>query len=262
MEGCANNANFTTGILTQFPFDDADPWVSKHCRQNQGSWDPNDKQGFPTGYGLHGYIRPDTEIEYLIRFQNTGTDTAFNVLILDTLSPLLDPRTLAPGPASHPYVLSLLEGTVLQFAFPNIMLPDSNVNEPASNGFVQYRIRPRADAPLESDIFNSAAIYFDFNDPVITNTTAHRLGINFVSVRVWRPARPEYRISASPNPVSAYTLIEVLSAPARGDYRLQVYSIEGRLLNEYQSAGPQFRLAAEDLPVGLVLFVVKRDGEV
>ncbi|MCB0556652.1 MAG: hypothetical protein KDD02_24110, partial [Phaeodactylibacter sp.] len=63
----------------------------------------NDKQGFPRGYGDEHYIYPGTDLEYLVRFQNTGNDTAFLVVIRDTLSEFLDIATVRPGAASHPY---------------------------------------------------------------------------------------------------------------------------------------------------------------
>jgi hypothetical protein len=57
---------------------------------------------------------------------------------------------------------------VLRFIFNNIQLPDSNVNEPASHGLVQFRIRPRSPLVPGTLIENIANIYFDFNPPVIT----------------------------------------------------------------------------------------------
>jgi hypothetical protein len=64
-------------------------------------------------------------------------------------------------------------GGIVRFVFENIMLPDSNVNEATSHGFVKFTIHPRSDVPLGTSIPNSAAIYFDFNEPVITNTSIH-----------------------------------------------------------------------------------------
>ncbi len=50
-----------------------------------GSFDPNDKNVFPTGYGSEGYITAQQELKYTIRFQNTGNDTAFIIVVVDTL---------------------------------------------------------------------------------------------------------------------------------------------------------------------------------
>lgn len=177
VEGCTTNGSFSTGFINLFPLGDNAPWLDEHCAPNIGSYDPNDKQGLPSGYGPGHYIRPGVELEYQIRFQNTGTDTAFNVVIRDTLSGWLDPLSIRPGASSHPYNFQLAGQGTLIFDFQHILLPDSNVNESGSHGFVQFRVRPRSDTPLETDILNNAAIYFDFNDPVITNTTAHRIGV-------------------------------------------------------------------------------------
>ena len=69
---------------------------------------------------------------------------------------------------------------LFDFIFNNIQLPDSNVNEPASHGFVKFKINQRANNPLGTVIENKAGIYFDFNEAVITNSTHHVLGENFV----------------------------------------------------------------------------------
>ncbi|MCB0642930.1 MAG: hypothetical protein KDC44_14880, partial [Phaeodactylibacter sp.] len=117
------------------------------------------------------FVESDEEFEYVIRFQNTGTDTAFTVLISDTLDMNLQWESLQPIDASHLYQAQLdLDAGVVEFLFENIMLPDSNVNEAASHGHVIYRIRPKANLADSTRIENTAAIYFDANPPVITNT--------------------------------------------------------------------------------------------
>ncbi|MEL6866888.1 MAG: T9SS type A sorting domain-containing protein, partial [Bacteroidota bacterium] len=111
----------------------------------------------------------DTVLSYHIRFQNTGTDTAFTVVIRDTLDNDLNLRSLVPGPSSHAYELDVLPNRVLEFTFNDIHLPDSNTNEPASHGFVFFDIEV-ANRSLGTRIENSVGIYFDYNAPIITNT--------------------------------------------------------------------------------------------
>jgi hypothetical protein len=173
---CIPNNSFSTGHVLDFPVEDYAEKFDRHCLMVTGSYDPNDKQGFPNGYGPDHLIEPNTEIEYLVRFQNTGNDTAFLVVILDTLSEYFDLNTIELGGSSHPFKFQVLEDNVLEFRFENIMLPDSFVNEPTSNGFFTYRIQQQMDLPLGTELRNSAAIYFDFNDPIITNETHHLLG--------------------------------------------------------------------------------------
>ncbi|PIX33224.1 MAG: T9SS C-terminal target domain-containing protein, partial [Bacteroidetes bacterium CG_4_8_14_3_um_filter_31_14] len=64
---------------------------------------PNDKTGYPTGVTTEHYIMPNQQLQYVIRFQNTGTDTAFTVVVRDTLNMNLDIFSVVPGVASHSY---------------------------------------------------------------------------------------------------------------------------------------------------------------
>ena len=64
---------------------------------------------------------------------------------------------------------------VLEWTFSNIMLPDSNVNEPLSHGFVKFEVEQNPNLTDGTLLENSAAIYFDFNTPIITNTSQHRV---------------------------------------------------------------------------------------
>lgn len=260
VEGCTNGATFSTGFVTQFSANDADEFVDIDCKENTGSYDPNDKQAFPKGYGTAHYIRPGTPLEYLIRFQNTGNDTAFTVRVVDTLSAWLDPTTLRPGASSHPYTWDLNGAGVLTYLFENILLPDSNINEPASNGFFKFTIHPRLDAPLETVIENTAEIYFDFNEAIVTNTTFHRLGENFVTVGLWQPEQPRYAVSVTPNPFSDAAFLEVKGLQQNTPLRLQVFDLQGKLQVEMVSEGAVFHLKKGGLTSGVYFFRIEQGG--
>jgi uncharacterized repeat protein (TIGR01451 family) len=141
------------------------------ARTVTGSYDPNDKLA-KTSTGSTEFWDPSADewIDYTIRFQNTGTDTAFHVIITDTLPQGLDPATLQVGAGSHPFTWELKGIGVLKFRFLGILLPDSNINEPRSHGFVGFRIKVRDGYMLNpgDEVVNIANIYFDFNPPVIT----------------------------------------------------------------------------------------------
>ena len=260
VEGCSTTTSFSTGFANQFPLNDADPWIDIDCTANIGSYDPNDKQGIPLGYGAAHYIRPGTPVEYLIRFQNTGTDTAFNVRVVDTLSAWLDPATIQPGPASHPYRFDLSGRGIATFLFDNILLPDSNANQAASNGFVKFSILPRADAPLETVIENNAAIYFDFNEPVITNTVFHRLGENFL-VGTWQPHVPGAIVKVTPNPFADETTLEVNGLRKSAPLQLQVFDLQGVVIREMETPGAFFTLKKGDWPAGVYFFAIRQEGK-
>lgn len=140
------------------------------------SYDPNDKQVSPVGIGSEGYIGlSNNPLKYTIRFQNTGNFTAFHVVIRDTLASELVPASFQPGAFSHPYSVSLENDEVLVFDFPNILLPDSASDPNGSQGFVSFYLSYDSASPPFTVIKNDAAIYFDFNDPIITNNTQNTL---------------------------------------------------------------------------------------
>jgi uncharacterized repeat protein (TIGR01451 family) len=147
-----------------------------YTRVTTGSFDPNDKSVSPAGAGAEGFITTnDSVLTYKIRFQNTGTGPAVNVVIKDTLSANLDALSFEMIGASHNCNVDVLPGNVLRWKFNNIMLPDSNTNEPASHGFVHYKIKQKNNNVFGTEIKNTAYIYFDFNEHVVTNTTLNTL---------------------------------------------------------------------------------------
>ncbi|MEI7801409.1 MAG: T9SS type A sorting domain-containing protein [Bacteroidota bacterium] len=150
------------------------------CFQISLAFDPNEKEVSP----IEGLTYPyDDFLTYTIHFQNTGTATADHIQIIDTLDSDLDFLTFQLLDYSHPNMTQVLEGGIVHFNFPNINLPDSNSNEPASHGYIQYKIKPKSNTPLTATFDNTASIYFDFNSPVVTNTThtSFATGINAIS---------------------------------------------------------------------------------
>lgn len=140
------------------------------------AYDPNDKVGVPWGVGSDGIIDINTEfLDYTIRFQNTGNDTADVVLISDQLDNNLDFSSMQLLSTSHSVQVTVSQSGEIVFLFDNIMLPDSNVNQPLSNGFVKFRISLLENLPAGTQIHNFAQIYFDNNPAVLTNTEVHTL---------------------------------------------------------------------------------------
>jgi uncharacterized repeat protein (TIGR01451 family) len=133
----------------------------------RGSFDPNDKDATP--YLTLQQVNDGQYINYLIRFQNTGTDTAFKVIVTDTLSNYLDISSFQIISISHLCKISQ-EDNKLGFEFGNIKLPAKDVNEPKSHGFIKFRIKPIPTVPASTIIPNTSSIYFDYNIPVLTNT--------------------------------------------------------------------------------------------
>ncbi|OUJ74111.1 DUF7619 domain-containing protein [Hymenobacter crusticola] len=166
----------SAAMLSMSP-NDPYPEVAEDCQPILDSYDPNDKQVVPQGVTAQHYTPTTEALRYQIRFQNTGNDVAYRVAVVDTLAANLDLRTLQVGAVSHPYLLTITghQRPVLTFTFDNIMLPDSTHNLAGSHGFVQFSIKPKAALPARTRIDNFADIFFDYNEPVRTDTTTNRI---------------------------------------------------------------------------------------
>ncbi|MBP6825412.1 MAG: DUF11 domain-containing protein [Saprospiraceae bacterium] len=254
-EGCGGFE--TLGFINQFEVNTFQPSYNQVCVENTGSYDPNDKQGFPTGYGDEHRIRPGQELEYMIRFQNTGTAPAYNIVIRDTLPVWLAPASVRPGAASHPYTWALSGQGVISFNFNNIQLPDSNTNLAASQGFVSFRVGQQTDVPLGTKIYNSAAIYFDFNEPVITNQTLHTVGIDYLTGTSAPPAPATgHEVLVSPNPVPESTVFRLKHGNFQ-QHRLLVTDALGRKMREAKLDGKEYVFQRRSLPPGTYFYRVE-----
>lgn len=174
-------STFTTCMLATTSIPDFDTANNKMCydRIVTGAFDPNGKSVNPVGIGPSGNISTyDNELTYLIQFQNTGNGPAQTVYVTDTISPFLDITTFQMLKSSHDYDIEVVTGDIIKWTFYSIMLPDSTTDEPGSHGYIQYRIKQKPNSNLGSQIKNAAYIYFDFNEPVVTNTTLNTIDLS------------------------------------------------------------------------------------
>lgn len=135
------------------------------------SLDPNDKS-----CNKPANIDPTVaeELQYVIRFQNDGNLEAYNIVVRDTISALLDLSTFEVLGSKHAMSYSIDPQTrVATFTFNNIYLTPSDEDLDASQGYLVYKIKENENLPAGSEIKNTAYIYFDFNPAIITNTTSN-----------------------------------------------------------------------------------------
>ncbi len=151
--------------------------VDELCQQIRGSFDPNDMRVFVDTRNADGVILPtDRVLRYVIRFQNEGNEDAINVRVVDQLSQFHNIGRLRIGASSHDFEFNLTADNALEWTFNNINLPPKSEDEIASQGFVRFNVELFEDLPQGTDIPNQAAIYFDFNSPVLTNTVVSHIG--------------------------------------------------------------------------------------
>lgn len=189
-----------------------------------GSYDPNNKLNFPAGVGEAGEMLPTNDpFTYVINFQNTGTSEAVNIRVEDQLDADLDWSSLEMISASHAYTMQIENGEVVWY-FNNIMLPDSNTNEELSHGQIIYRIHPVADKPVGTVFENTAYIYFDFNEAIITNTTVN----TFVTEIAVNEVDFNQDVLVYPNPTTG--LFRVDANSLNNNDRIVIFDGTGRVV--------------------------------
>ncbi len=212
------------------------------------AYDPNRKTVLP-----EGQLQPDVDslLIYTIEFQNTGNDTAFTVRLMDTLDADLDPLSIEVLGASHSFTWDIDAPGYLEFRFDHIMLPDSHINEPASHGWLMYRIKLKDNLPLGTQITNTASIYFDYNAPVVTNTTLNVFDV--VGIDEVVPSANTFQMY--PNPAQRAVSLQ-LEGNWKGKTVVQLLDLNGRSLKSFvvnAVDNQAFTVDLSGIPAGLYL---------
>lgn len=237
-----------------------DPYTSNntyvYSRAVVSAFDPNMKEAAPSGKGKEGFISKNTPMTYTIHFQNTGTAPARNITILDTLESNLVASSFHMITSTHNAVV-YQEGNVLKFRFNNIYLPDSNVDYYGSMGSVTFGILPVRDLAAGTEINNRAGIYFDYNEPIITNyalntidntTSIQHINLGNLAASVYpNPANTELNIKVADNAIIAATLLDMLGrsvaseSSTNGSININTQNLAAGmyLLNIHDEAGNQ-----------------------
>jgi len=199
-----------------------------------GAFDPNAKSVEPADGLTIEEIAEGKEILYTIQFQNTGTYEADQVRITDILDAELDFTTCRFVAASHPVsTFRLMPGGLLEIIFEQIMLPDSNTNESSSHGFVTFAIqRKKAFDPFYT-LRNEAAIYFDFNEPILTNQVTTPIITKDVSTHTPLFEAQRENLLISPNPAQQIFTISTVES-IKGVGLLTIQNISGQVLQQRQ----------------------------
>ena len=155
-----------------------------------------------------------------------------------------DPASIKWGACSHAHARSLIGQGVVNLIFPNVLLPDCKVNEPASHGFASFRIRPRLPLQPGTVIENIANIYFDYNPPVITEPSV--LTAEF-STGVGEMSTDHLQVY----PVPARTQLNVHSTILLT--RLSILTLDGRMVREEPIQGHGASVGLQGLPSGAYL---------
>lgn len=218
------------------------------------SFDPNSKAVSPDGN-----IQNGQELTYTIHFQNTGTGPALNVFLHDTLDANLDVNTFQIRGFSHAMTHTVTGNGILAFTFPNIMLPDSNSNEPMSHGYVTFTIKPKPGLLVNTQIQNTAAIVFDWNSAIITNTTLNTITAatpnSITSVQ-----KKQQLANVYPNPTTS--TLYIMAYSEMKDATITLYDFTGKavLQKQYRSLSTS-KLDLHAIQSGIYILEIQSNGQ-
>ncbi len=179
-----------------------------------GSFDPNDKtciEGTVVGPEMIGQY-----VHYVIRFENTGTFPAENIVVKDMIDlTKFDLSTLIPTRASHSYVTRIATDGKVEFIFENIQLPFDDAN---NDGYIAFKIKTLPSLVVGDTFSNNANIYFDYNFPIETNTATtsiQALGnseFNFAEYITLYPNPVENQLNVSVKEMISITSINIYNS--------------------------------------------------
>ncbi len=193
------------------------------------AYDPNDKLVQSSGEEREDLFLLEDALDYTIRFQNLGNYKATDVVILDTLDSDLDLTSFEYVSSSHPCETNLTKDGIVTFRFIGIDLPPEEESLTGSQGFVKYAIKSKAGTPTNSDIRNTASIYFDHNPGIRTNTTSN-IGVDeFPPASSPNESESPIAVEVFPNPSSGQVYVK---GPDQSNKSITVLSNDGRILIE------------------------------
>ena len=182
------------------------------------SFDPNDKTC------LEGTsITPDMigqYVHYMIRFENTGTFAAENIVVKDMIDTAkFDVSSLVALNGSHPYT-TRITGNKVEFIFEGINLPFDDAN---NDGYVVFKIKTLPTLVLGNSFSNTASIYFDFNHPIVTDPAV----TTFAVLKTKDFEFNDY-FTLYPNPTSG--ILSITSKLAIELQSISIYNVLGQMV--------------------------------
>lgn len=226
--------------------------IKKQEVRVSGPYDPNHITG---SYEGKVSSSPKT-INYLVEFQNLGTDTAFNVTLVDTIPNSLDIYSIKLLSSSTNNVTAMIKGQVVSFKLNQVRLTPKTLSDAKSKGFLIFSINLKNNLKAGELIENKAGIYFDYEAEVATNTTAFELTKDLVTAKL-PTLKTQAPFTAYPNPSSNHLTIQ--TQPGQGISSIKFFTPTGQALIAETSNNTDFDIS--QWPSGLFLMVVTIDGQ-
>ncbi len=187
------------------------------------SFDPNDKTCLEGDNIVPAKV--GEYVHYMIRFENTGTFAAQNIVVKDMIDlAKFDIASLIPVKGSHDFY-TRINGNKVEFIFENINLPFVDA---INDGYVAFKIKTKSTLVLGNTFSNSASIYFDYNFPIVTNTATTTVSNSLATNNFDPDASGMKYFNIYPNP--AKDVINLATKSGATISSLSIYNTLGQLV--------------------------------
>lgn len=256
VEGCGLNQDgaFSKGFVQVFPNDESNFFISIDCQQVGDSYAPSTLNAVPRGVGTERFIKADDYLEYQIYFQESSKQ----IVIIDTLSSMLDLTTFQPITSSKPYLYQISDAGIVQF-----IMPADELTQLLGTNFIQFKIRPKTSTPNGSIISNSASIYSGLRAPSQTNTVFHTVGENFLESIVTNTVDfniPNAGLIVSPNPSNGEVLFTLKDIPDKQS-TITIYNTFGTILYQIPLNNGIGELPSTILDAGIYFYQLRTEQQ-
>lgn len=212
-----------------------------------GSFDPNDKRC------LEGTTVSTTQVgdyvHYIIRFENTGTYPAENVIVTDAISSTkFQINTLVPLSGSHPFITRFV-GNKVEFLFEGINLPFDDAN---NDGYIAFKIKTKPTLVVGDSFSNSANIYFDYNSPIVTNTTT-------TTIQTLGNSDFNFNAAFSLSPVPTKNSLTISTKQSITISSVSIYNTLGQLIQINTNPNPNETIDVSSLKSGSYFIMIMSD---
>jgi hypothetical protein len=260
IEFCNGGSLETYRFVSMFQNEDESPYIDIECQEVKDESGENTMSAFPVGYREEHLVNQNEDIEFTIFFQNVASDTVYNMFITNILDESLNMETLIPGPSSHNYTVSIKEDRKLRIDFNNIQLPNADVNDMASKGFVKFRISQHKDVPIGTKINSTSIIFFDPNNGIQTNLVTHTVGEEFIEIVLNdKNILVDDEVMIAPNP--AIETVRVTLPEQYKNLSCVLYDIKGSIVYAANSPSNTFFINRGFIQKGMYILEIRSSSK-
>jgi len=218
-----------------------------------GAYDPNQKTSWPEKIVKVG----TRELRYHIEFENTGNDFARRAEVIDSIDKKLPLHEMVFVSSSHSDKMRIIvKNNVIHWVFEGINLAGATPEKKGGTGYITFKAKIIDNWPTNYTINNKAYIFFDYQDPIVTNVAWVSQKDTTVDIPILINTKEAFKVY--PNPANQSLTVENKS---ESFIKAEILNILGQKVKAFELSSKQsFTLPMEDLAIGIYFLTTNGFG--